>query len=478
MAKSNSMINPIENAYAINKTRLIARFKTPQAIEIFKAAKNNAALQVNKLHFFERGTKYDGLSPTEQNLYNTVLISAKGKPVTLEKTYSNLKGDPTVAYVQYDQRYELFTTPDQNLAINEWWFSAINCKDALKAYNVNNKHIVKVAVIDTGIDHLFKAKPGGSAYIGHPDLDPTSFESTINRRDFRSLEWDDKGLEILNKEGNTIHMYSDGDLEVHGTHVAGIIGALLNNTHTVGIAHKSLLMNLRAFPDATDISLTLAIRYAVNNAYEKINKIEKIGEKEIFVRVINASWGSKIDYDQNPTVGNALKDAITDACSKGIVFVCAAGNGTNENGLDVKDFVPSNFDNVITVGSVYPSPDDPTKIIRADSSNYGKKVLGAPGVKIASLYADHDNQMLDQSGTSMATAFVSGLVARMLNKQPTLLDSVAPNQVVDKILNKIKRLPIQSSPNDIIDPNRPIDSNNLKAIGLGMIDVDETLNNL
>jgi subtilisin family serine protease len=200
-------------------------------------------------------------------------------------------------------------------------------------------------------------------------------------------------------------------------------------------------MNLRAYPNATEISLSTAMAYAIRKN----------------AKVINASWGTRVTT-QNPNVGGSLQDLIDHANSMGLVVVCAAGN----DGEDVAGHVPAKFENVITVGSIHTSPSN--EYIRADSSNYGEKVIGAPGVGISSLMANDNSQMLNLSGSSMSAGFVSGLVARMLQKKPAIIPKdLTGINTATTVLSYIKRRPIQQD---------------AKIIGQDMIDVDNTLNNL
>ncbi|HOY06145.1 MAG TPA: S8 family serine peptidase [Saprospiraceae bacterium] len=406
------------------ENRLIVRFNESRSIAGFR--ERNPYLEVNKLHHIEQ-TEEDAfakrsLTPEEQNLLNTVVITS-GDMEYLPNLYEQLSRNPAVDYVQFDQEYELFAKiPPQK--INDWWFTAINYKKDLMSYVPVNS--IRVAVIDTGIDHA------------HIDLDPASFVNPNHRRDFTNLLWLNGVL--TNPTGDAIPASQNGYSKSHGTHVAGIIAALYNKTHTVGIANMAPLMNLRAYPNANESILSVALNYAIQKN----------------ARVINASWGTKIT-PSNPQVGSALKDVIDYACSKGIVVICAAG----DNKADVKDYVPACFNNVIAVGSV-DKPLQKNVFIKAETSNDGQKVISAPGVKIASLTAGDNNHMLVDSGTSMSAAFLSGLVARMLDKEPNLGKPSAPGacNVAADILRYIRTRPVQGS------------------VGMGMIDVEATLKNL
>lgn len=400
--------------------RLIAQIDDSHRINAFKS--EYPSLKIARLFHFDREFDKEDLSDVERDMYNTVLISTETEKVVPSHLFEQLSKSDGVSYVQYDQTLDLFSMPPQD--VSKWWFSAIRYLPALMRYT--SRRAVKIAVIDTGIDHT------------HADLNPFSFESAENRRSFRDMRLNPAGTSYENPEGDEILLSENGFSTSHGTHVAGIIAALLNQTHTVGLADQVTLMNLHAYPDATAATLAQAITYAANKR----------------AKVINASWGGEIDVS-NPDVGRVLQTAINYACSRNVVVVCAAGN----KGRNVDSFVPAKFSNVIAVGSLrQPAAGSTTGLCtRANTSNYGPQVIGAPGVRIESLRAGNNNVMLTQSGTSMSAAFVTGLVARMLTLSPNLITT--GNPAADILQNIILG---------------PISGTRLR----GIIDVEATLNAL
>ncbi len=410
--------------------RIITCFKNPDEMELFRR-KFDKNLLTNRLFYFPKRTIFKNLSTTEQKLYLTTLTTSRIPKEPLSGIYEELNGSNGVEYVQYDQTFDLYATrPTEDL--NAWWFNAANCQGALSTYTSPNTP-VSVAVIDSGINHR------------HADMG----DKVVLQRDFNNLEWTDSGWR--NPNGDLIRAGDRGDNDWHGTHVAGIIGALRSGTFTVGVAHQTKLLNLRAYPNATEASLCAVFDYAIRNMNKSING------NSVNMRVINASWGTTVTKE-NAKVGNTLESVIKRACEKGIIVVCAAGN----NNDSVENYVPAKFDNVIAVGSLKRGA-VPNTYVRADDSNYGPNVVGAPGVSILSLNANDSDSLLSGSGTSMATGFVSGLVARMIEKRPSLLDTSpgAPCNKATAILAAIK--------------TKPITQETAKPIGRSMIDVDETL---
>jgi subtilisin family serine protease len=197
----------------------------------------------------------------------------------------------------------------------------------------------------------------------------------------------------------------------HGTHVAGIIGAVRNNNKGMdGIADNVKIMMIRAVPDGDehDKDIALAIRYAVDNG----------------AKVINMSFGKDFSPQKK-----WIDEAVEYADSKGVLLVHAAGNDAKN--IDSTDNFPNAYiqtsksraPNWITVGA---SGDPQAGGITASFSNYGKDQVDvfAPGVKIYSSIPG-GNTYGNAQGTSMASPVVAGTAAFLLEYFPYL----TPEQV-------------------------------------------------
>src|SRR5438477_4362333 len=202
------------------------------------------------------------------------------------------------------------------------------------------------------------------------------------------------GWDFANNDNNPL------DHDGHGTHTAGVIGAMGDNGIGVsGVDWKVSIMALKIFDDkgnaASDAVIAKAIRYSANEG----------------ARVSNNSWGSS--YGRN---GDVLYQAIDYARSKGDLFVTAAGNDGVNNDLSRFRSYPASYDlsNIISVAA----SDTSTNL--AYFSNYGKTTvdLAAPGTNILSTYLNGSYRSF--SGTSMATPFVTGTIALMLSANPAL----------------------------------------------------------
>jgi subtilisin family serine protease len=208
----------------------------------------------------------------------------------------------------------------------------------------------RVWIIDTGVD------------TDHPDLDVDTILSKCFVGNETSVE-DDNG---------------------HGTHVAGIIGALNNSIGVVGVASGARIIALKALNNDGEGSTSQLIR-----ALNYVGQNAKSGE------VVNMSLGSD-------TISLSLDNAVRALAEKGILFSIAAGNESRNASLSSPGRV--NHPNVFTVSAI----DSLGRF--ASFSNFGNDVidLAAPGVRIVSTYSNGRYARL--SGTSMAAPHVAGIL--------------------------------------------------------------------
>jgi subtilisin family serine protease len=244
---------------------------------------------------------------------------------------------------------------------------------------------VIVAVIDTGVR------------CTHEDLAPNIW---TNSREIPGNGFDDDGNGYVDDVHGINAITGSGDPmddNGHGTHVAGTIGAVGDNGRgSAGVAWRVQLLPLK-FMDSTG-------QGAYSDAIECIEYARKAGAK-----IINASWGG-------PNYSSALRRAIDNARSAGIVFVTAAGNTGNDN--DLAPFYPGSFglDNVVAVAAT-----TRCDVLASNYSNFGARSVqvAAPGSDIYSTWNSSDQAYISLSGTSMAAPHVAGILALMQVRFPT-----------------------------------------------------------
>lgn len=177
----------------------------------------------------------------------------------------------------------------------------------------------------------------------------------------------------------------------HGTHVAGIIVAEMNQEGIVGVSPEAHLYDVRAFREDGTASLSDILR-AIH--WSIVNEMD----------MINMSFGME-GYSE------ALDRMIQRASRQGIVMVASAGN----NGGEVE--YPARYSGVIGVGAI----DQEGKL--ADFSSRGRGMnVKAPGVGIKSTWPGNTFRTLN--GTSMAAPHVTGLLALRLGRKKKIASRV------------------------------------------------------
>jgi len=247
---------------------------------------------------------------------------------------------------------------------------------------------------------------------------------------------DFKSREIIgdNYTDQNQRIYGNNDVEGpdshHGTHVAGIIGAVRSNDVGMdGVASNVRIMSVRTVPDGDehDKDVANAIRYAVDNG----------------ASIINMSFGKGHAWNKD-----VVDDAVRYAEKNDVLLVHAAGN-SSQNNDNSNNFPNDKFRkakgflfwkkkearNWIEVGALsYKSGEDSP----ASFSNYGSKNVDifAPGVYIYATTPDNNYEPL--RGTSMASPVVAGVAAVLRSYFPTLsarqvkeiiMETASPNNI-------------------------------------------------
>ena len=295
---------------------------------------------------------------------------------------------------------------------------------------MQNASSITVAVVDTGIlnhadlnDNLVSGNTTGSGY------DFVSSSTYSNDGDVRDNNPSDPG--DWNADTNLCGITNSS---WHGTHIAGTIAAEGNNSQGVaGINWTAKVLNARALgrcggyvSDVTD-----AIAWSAGEA------IQGVPTNTNPAKVINLSLGS------TGACSLSQQTAINTAIARGAVIVVAAGNEAGS----ISNSSPANCNNVIAVTALLASGD------LVNGSNYGTLAdIAAPGVNILSTRdtgtqaPTNSNTYSTESGTSMATAHVSGVVSLMFAVQPALSNGAVPAGNVAGTIESLLKTAARSFP--------------------------------
>jgi subtilisin family serine protease len=289
---------------------------------------------------------------------------------------------------------------DVDIGAEEGWQIRSNAADII------------VAVIDSGVNY------------NHEDLaanmwrNPGEIPGNGIDDDHNGLVDDVFGCNAVARTGDPL------DDHGHGTHVAGIIGAVGNNNIGVsGVAWQVKIMACKFMIPVTDATTgeidangdtshaIYCIEYAISNG----------------ARIMNNSWGGT-----NESLG--LKEAIMDAEAAGVIFVVAAGNEATNNDLTNSFPACCQVANLVSVGAIDRLGQP------ADFSNYGATNvhLFAPGVGILSTSFQSNTAYEPMNGTSMAAPVVSGALALVLANAPAGEDYT---DAINRVLRHTRPLP-------------------------------------
>ncbi|MBV7328952.1 S8 family serine peptidase [Chloroflexi bacterium TSY] len=271
---------------------------------------------------------------------------------------------------------------------------------ALRAWDVTTgSRDIIVFVIDTGVDYT------------HEDLNanmwtnpkecpkgPGKCEANGKDDDNNGYVDDFYGINAITDTGDPMDDFG------HGTHVAGILGAVGNNSKgVVGVSHKVRIGACKFLSASGSGTVSGAIK-----CFNYINDLKNKQKQNILLT--NNSWGGG-GFSQ------ALEDAMKGANQP--LHICAAGNGNSS-----RSHYPAAFDldHILSIAAT--DHDD----LYASFSNYGPTWvdLAAPGVAIISTVPKSGCPLCSTTGyrsvngTSMSTPYVSGAIALVKTKYKSL----------------------------------------------------------
>lgn len=360
---------------------------------------------------FESGITFDraveilegsGLSFKRSIREISVYVTEAADPVAFERFGSKLLlSRSEVVYIEPNFEWKaieaesgLLLSPNDSLFSQQ---DGLIRTAAERAWNtVTGSRSVIVATTDSGIS------------ASHPDL---INQLWINSSETPGNGIDDDGngyVDDLNGWDFVTQDNDPSDLNRHGTHVSGIIGAQGNNGLGISGMNWNVSLLTARFLDAqgsgtTDAGADAIIYAATNGA-----------------RLINASWGGG-------PASNVLRDAITFAYQRGALFIAAAGNDSRNN--DSTPSYPASYDlpGVISVASSAANGS------LSSFSNFGRTSvhLAAPGTDILSTLLGGQYGRL--SGTSMAAPMISGAGALILSQAPGLTALELRNAILNAV---------------------------------------------
>ncbi len=385
-----------------------------------------------------------------------------------------LLGSKNIDAIEPVHYLEFFETPAEPLFIHQWYlqnngqsYYGVNRLDG----NYNDTQVMKSGLVgkDISMTPFYNSPPAEATRVvvaivdsgvdpTHPELiesfwkNPDEIPGNNIDDDHNGFVDDTLGYDV---SGDTLAFFgingdnNPSDQVGHGTHVAGIIAATINNNGIAGVAPNVELMAVKIRPNATNAVGAAGIIYAIIAGAD----------------VINISWGT-------PYNSVILKDVISIARKNNIFVAIASGNSG-----DNQQFYPAAFDSAFTVGA------GNSKGFVTTFSTIGNSIdIVAPGEDILSLRAagtdmyatigepevhivGEDSLYYLADGTSMAAPMVAGAAALLLSIRP------------DLDLNELEDI-LRLGATDLIDPYNVGDSlvGRDSISGYGYLNISASLN--
>lgn len=394
-SKSSRTFTPVQGSYASD--HIIVRYRETQAFGPAQANALNSQLDTQVVHSFShlRGIE--------------VVKGLHGQSV--KELLSAYRRNPNVLYAEPDYRVEIQLTPDDTRYPEMWALNNTGQTGGIADADINapeawdittGSTAVVVGEIDTGIDYT------------HPDLAANLW---TNPGEIPGNGIDDDGDGYIDDVHGINAITNSGDPfddNGHGTHTAGTIGAVGNNSlGVVGVSQQVSIVACK-FLDSSGGGST-------SDAIKCFDYLLALKSRGVNVVLSSNSWGGG-GYSA------ALSDAIKANQDAGILTVIAAGNAATNT--DIMPSYPASYDlpGILSVAATDASDQ------LASFSNYGASTVdvGAPGVAILSTFPVASTCLLCTavnqydpagygviSGTSMATPQVAGLAALLKAQDPS-----------------------------------------------------------
>ncbi|MEW2402983.1 S8 family serine peptidase [Streptomyces sp. NPDC046862] len=416
-----ALAGPAESAPSVPAERLIVGYKSGAA----EAKSNKAASADAEAKGKETGENVD----FQRRLGSGAALVDLGDDLTtkdVSDVIAEYQADPQVAYVSPDRLNTPQADPNDTEYAKQWdLFESTAGMRVPGAWDVATGSGVTVAVIDTG--YVTHSDLAANIVGGYDFISDTAVSVDGNGRDSNPADPGD--WYNANECGSGVPA---SDSSWHGTHVAGTIAAVTNNSKGIaGIAYGAKISPVRVLGKCGgyDSDIVDAITWASGGTVSGVPANTNVA------KVINMSLGG------GGACTSATQSAINGAVNRGTTVVVAAGN-SNDNAAN---YSPASCSNVVTVAATNRSG------ARASYSNYGSLVdISAPGGQTSTGTANGILSTLNAGaktpttesyeyyqGTSMATPHIAGLVALMKSAN----SSLTPAQIESAIKANARALP-------------------------------------
>ncbi len=308
----------------------------------------------------------------------------------IETFFDALQKYDIVEYVEPIPIDRIFSEPDDPYLGHQWHLNKIKASTAWDV-STGSEDIV-VAVIDDAIKTTHEDLKN-IIWTNHLEIPNNGVDDDNN-----GFVDDFQGYDMADNDNNPNPPINSPYLR-HGTHVTGIIASETNNGLGIAsIGNGIEVLPIKASKDNTAPEKA-GLKTSISHGWQGVSYAIMMN-----VDIINLSWGSKAS-------SQTYQNLLTEAHNKGIIVVAAAGNNSNSDKV-----YPAAYEHVVAVAATNPNDS------RLEISSYGDWVdVSAPGGNIISTSSTANNAYENNSGTSMASPLVAGLLGLMWSHDRSVL---------------------------------------------------------
>jgi len=336
---------------------------------------------------------------------NIWLVRYNNRSIDELSILKQLTADPRINMAQLNHYIEERETPDDTMFPLQWNMHNTGQSggvedadiDATEAWDINvggvcaNGDTVIIAIVDSGCDLL------------HDDLNLWKNEAEIPGN---GIDDDNNGYVDDYDGWNAVSHSGNVTTSSHGTHVAGIAGAIGDN----GLGVAGVNWNAKIMPIRGSTSLESVAVEAYSYVHEmRSTWNETNGAEGAFVVTTNSSFGVNYGNPDNYPIWASMYDEMGEI---GIISATATMNINAD--VDAVGDMPTSCDSEYMISVTNTTDAD----VKNGGAAYGLTTidLGAPGTTIRS--TNYNNGYSNKTGTSMATPHVAGAIAYLISAAP------------------------------------------------------------
>lgn len=384
---------------------------------------------------------------------------------SIETTLARLRADSSVESAEIDQRRFPHAVPNDPLFTGQWYEQAVQPAgiDAVTAWDTTTgRSDVVIAELDTGVryDHpdLLAVSASGRLLPGYDFIsDPT----IANDGDGRDADASDPGDWVTSAEaasGGTFSGCTAENSSWHGTRVAGILGALSNNsTGITGITWLPKILPVRVLGKCggVDSDILDAMRWAAGL------HVTGVTDNTHPAQIINMSLGG------TGACTSAEQTVISEVVAAGVTVVISAGNEGGPVDSPANCVGVAGIAGIRQVGTkVGFSSLGPEVALSSPAGN----CVNASGACLFSIDTTINNgtttpttsSYTDQLNPNLGTSFSSPIVAGIAGLMTSVNANLQPAQLIARLKEGAKTFPVSSDPT-VLNCHVPASSTDLQT---------------